>query len=211
MTNKQFLNKLKKAKLCCNVCGNNFGERTRTQSTWYDGKCDVCGVNISVTEVRDFNYLRNRIKELEKELKKELKLKEKKIKERIKKSESPAKLWKKVSVALQDYYRMLNLTCWVCGDKQQVMHHFIPWGRSTFLRLSKDNLVPLCNKCHCKFHAGDMETSYLIRKAGSLIDVKWEENLIQKSHISLGLKGNNLSEYLKMKIEYYENLRIQLL
>ena len=87
----------------------------------------------------------------------------------------------------------------------------MPWGRSTFLRLAKDNLVPLCNKCHCKFHAGDVETSFLIRKVGSSHESRWEENLLEKSHLSLGLNGNALSDYLIMKIEYYDNERIKLL
>ena len=39
----------------CSTCGAKFGKRRCSEcSTWHTGKCDICGIEASVTEPRDF-------------------------------------------------------------------------------------------------------------------------------------------------------------
>jgi len=44
----------------CVKCGRKYGECVKDHiATFHVGKCDVCGSKTSVTEPRDFGYLRN--------------------------------------------------------------------------------------------------------------------------------------------------------
>jgi 5-methylcytosine-specific restriction endonuclease McrA len=45
--------------------------------------------------------------------------------------------------------------CEYCGQKAQQAHHFIPKGRSAYLRYDFLNAVSLCMKCHLLHHTGD--------------------------------------------------------
>jgi hypothetical protein len=49
---------LSKAGWCCINCGEKYGRKRTTESTWHVGTCDVCGNTDVVTETRDFNNLR---------------------------------------------------------------------------------------------------------------------------------------------------------
>lgn len=44
----------------CSACGNALGNRKCNEcATWHVGECDICGIEGSVTEPRDFGHLRN--------------------------------------------------------------------------------------------------------------------------------------------------------
>ena len=68
-----------------------------------------------------------------------------------------------------------NSTCLVCGNRCEVMHHYIKKSQSTKLRYCWDNLVPLCNSCHCKHHVtGDPRiVEIILQKKGQA----WADNL----------------------------------
>ena len=42
---------------CCFKCGRKLGTYVAGCSSVWKGKCDVCGKENNVTEIRDFNYL----------------------------------------------------------------------------------------------------------------------------------------------------------
>lgn len=54
-------NTLKNAYKVCTGCGNQYGTYKAGVSSWWVDKCDVCGEETSVTESRDFNYLKKGI------------------------------------------------------------------------------------------------------------------------------------------------------
>ena len=43
---------------CCSDCGRTYGKRLPECATYHDAVCGVCGVWRSVTEPRDYGYLR---------------------------------------------------------------------------------------------------------------------------------------------------------
>jgi hypothetical protein len=57
--------KLKAAYQVCHDCGTRYGEIRNSASTMWNGECDVCGENNSVTEARDYGFLWKGIRELE--------------------------------------------------------------------------------------------------------------------------------------------------
>ncbi len=57
---------LKQAYKVCASCGDKWGEYSKTCSSWWQDKCDVCGQDKAVTEARDFAYLQKGIKQLSK-------------------------------------------------------------------------------------------------------------------------------------------------
>jgi hypothetical protein len=58
------LKKLEKANVVCSDCGKKYGEYHNGVSSVWEGKCNVCDLTKSVTEVRDYGYLVKGIKEL---------------------------------------------------------------------------------------------------------------------------------------------------
>lgn len=57
---------LNQAYQVCSDCGNKYGNYVAGLSSHWMGKCDVCGEAKSVTEARDFDYLKKGIEELSK-------------------------------------------------------------------------------------------------------------------------------------------------
>jgi hypothetical protein len=57
---------LNQAYQVCSDCGNKYGNYVAGLSSHWMGKCDVCGKAKSVTEARDFDYLKKGIGELSK-------------------------------------------------------------------------------------------------------------------------------------------------
>jgi hypothetical protein len=57
---------LNQAYQVCNDCGNKYGNYVAGLSSHWMGKCDVCGEEKSVTEARDFDYLKKGIEALSK-------------------------------------------------------------------------------------------------------------------------------------------------
>ena len=42
----------------CDECGEKYGKKVIPLSTYHFGICSVCGEKTSITELRDYNYLR---------------------------------------------------------------------------------------------------------------------------------------------------------
>lgn len=57
---------LRQAYKVCASCGDEWGKYSKTCSSWWQDKCDVCGQEKAVTEARDFGYLKRGIKQLSK-------------------------------------------------------------------------------------------------------------------------------------------------
>ena len=56
--------RLQNAYQCCDACGKTYGTSRGTYSTYWHGVCDVCGLELAVTEVRDWDYLKRGLREL---------------------------------------------------------------------------------------------------------------------------------------------------
>ena len=64
LKNSDLLSRLQNAYQVCKECGRFFGEYSVGCSSSWIGDCDVCGMNASVTEARDYGYLKKGIDEL---------------------------------------------------------------------------------------------------------------------------------------------------
>ena len=64
--NEVTLSTLKNADVVCKDCGSKYGHYSVGCSSTWIGKCNVCGQEKSVTEVRDWNYLKEGIDKLSK-------------------------------------------------------------------------------------------------------------------------------------------------
>ena len=56
------LNRLQNAEVVCKDCGSKYGDYSVGCSSTWEGKCNVCGENKPVTEIRDWGYLDKGIK-----------------------------------------------------------------------------------------------------------------------------------------------------
>jgi hypothetical protein len=63
---KELLNRLQDAEVVCKDCGSKYGHYSVSCSSTWMGKCNVCGEEKGITEVRDWNYLKEGIEELKK-------------------------------------------------------------------------------------------------------------------------------------------------
>lgn len=61
MSDRKLLQRLQKAYQCCDACGTAYGTPTGGYSTYWRGVCDVCGLELAVTETRDWGYLQRGI------------------------------------------------------------------------------------------------------------------------------------------------------
>ncbi len=57
---------LKSAEVVCKDCGSKYGHYSVGCSSTWSGTCNVCGQEKSITEVRDWNYLKEGIDKLSK-------------------------------------------------------------------------------------------------------------------------------------------------
>ena len=64
MSDGKLLQCLQKAYQCCIPCGLTYGTPNGGCSTLWRGVCDVCGLELAVTETRDFGYLKQGIQKL---------------------------------------------------------------------------------------------------------------------------------------------------
>ncbi len=64
--NEVTLGTLKNAEVVCKDCGSKYGHYSVSCSSTWMGKCNVCGEEKGITEVRDWNYLKEGIEELKK-------------------------------------------------------------------------------------------------------------------------------------------------
>lgn len=61
---KELKRKLQNASVVCRDCGTKYGHYSVSCSSSWMGTCNVCGQEKSITEVRDWNWLKEGIKEL---------------------------------------------------------------------------------------------------------------------------------------------------
>jgi 5-methylcytosine-specific restriction endonuclease McrA len=63
-------------------------------------------------------------------------------------------LQKKADNLLTPIIKKLHPVCLLCPSPTQVAHHFIHKSKSSALRYDLENLINLCNHCHCALHFG---------------------------------------------------------
>lgn len=117
-------------------------------------------------------------------------------------------LWKKVSKAMQDFYRLQGFLCYghskSCTVYAQVVHHHFHWGSCKELRLERMNLVPLCQNCHASIHNGHQETGYSIRKFMEAdYGTDWEDRLMAMRLEAPYMTPKQEEEYLKHQLTLY--------
>jgi translation initiation factor 2 beta subunit (eIF-2beta)/eIF-5 len=56
VNDKKLLETLDQATVTCADCGDKYGVHSVRYSSWWVGKCHVCGKERPVTESRDFAY-----------------------------------------------------------------------------------------------------------------------------------------------------------
>ena len=77
------------------------------------------------------------------------------------------KLRNKADRVFQNYIKGKYKTCFICGKRQIVGHHFIQKSNSSALRYSEENIIPLCNFCHCLIHSQPaLITAKIVLKKG---------------------------------------------
>lgn len=95
---------------------------------------------------------------------------------------------------MQEWGRRTFKKCEVCGGKYSCLHHFFRKSVSNNLRFDKDNLIPICVKCHFNHHNNDdpIPHATIILNRGE----KWYNNLKKKRF-----------EYVKANIGWYNENR----
>lgn len=69
-----------------------------------------------------------------------------------------------------------------CGKPYSNLHHHIPKSRSSNLRYSLENGVPICAGCHFQHHNGDTRIAYkYIPYMKKLYGKDWESKLVKES------------------------------
>jgi 5-methylcytosine-specific restriction endonuclease McrA len=118
-------------------------------------------------------------------------------------------LRRKADRLLQDYHRLLGLSCEVCGEKQELMHHFVPQSASANLKFNDRNLIPLCFKCHFAHHQkGDPRIHGLIIAQRGL---RWFAQLEKDRHIVVQRTQRDYQEIVDaymLKIKYLDDRNI---
>jgi len=91
-----------------------------------------------------------------------------------KKKDKRTQLKRDLDKLVQEIYVRKYPYCLVCGGKTSEMHHFISRGGSLFLRYDERNLIPLCARCHCSHHCGNVTIrATILKKKGQ----KWLESI----------------------------------
>lgn len=108
---------------------------------------------------------------------------------------------KKADRLLQELGRMLYKNCSVCGGEYSCLHHFIKKSQSTALRYDMENMVNICNRCHCGIHQGknDVITAHIVLSKGQ----DWLNRLEEKKREGAG--GYYSRSWYEEKIEYLED------
>jgi hypothetical protein len=105
-----------------------------------------------------------------------------------------ARLTDKADALTQKVYVSKYKHCLVCGERCEVVHHYIQKRQSNNTRYLEANLVPLCNSCHYKHHTlGDSFIQHEIeRKMGT----DWADNLQIARHKTKKLGVKELKEII---------------
>lgn len=117
-------------------------------------------------------------------------------------------LWRKVSEAMQNYYRRIGGECLgkseKCLGRMNVMHHYFQYGNCVALRLEEKNLVPLCSKCHCSVHHYNKEVDYNIRQGMmARYGESWESELLDKRKAYKEKTPLEMADFLKQSLITY--------
>lgn len=68
LSSKDLLSTLEQATITCADCGDKYGVHSVRYSSWWNGKCHICGEEKPVTEARDFAYFFTTRKQLQRKL-----------------------------------------------------------------------------------------------------------------------------------------------
>lgn len=80
------------------------------------------------------------------------------------------KLQKECDKLLTPIIKKIFPSCLLCNNPTEVAHHHCHKSKSLLLRYDLNNLINLCNSCHCRLHNNESyEASRIIRIKG----VKW--------------------------------------
>jgi uncharacterized protein (DUF983 family) len=71
VNDKKLLETLDQATVTCADCGDKYGVHSVRYSSWWVGKCHVCGEEKPITESRDFAYFFTTRKKLSAQLAKQ--------------------------------------------------------------------------------------------------------------------------------------------
>ena len=94
---------------------------------------------------------------------------------------------------LSSIIRYSHPICLLCGGATEVAHHFCHKSKSLVLRYDMENLIPLCNKCHCRLHHNESyEGGLIVGKKG----VVWLAYIEKKKQESTKLDYNEVYERL---------------
>ena len=109
----------------------------------------------------------------------------------------------KLDRLIQQIYRKPSDKCLVCGERAEVLHHFVQKSQSMYLRWDPSNLIPLTNSCHCRHHiTGDpMVVATIVQKKGQ----KWLEKIQEDKNKPFDSSLTGLRELLE-KLEAYEDI-----
>jgi 5-methylcytosine-specific restriction endonuclease McrA len=90
----------------------------------------------------------------------------------------------KCDKAIQEFGRRVYKKCLICGGEYSCLHHFVKKSQSTALRYDWNNLIPICNKCHCSIHQGkdDTVTARIVFLKGQ----DWFDELMEKKRLGIG-------------------------
>ena len=102
---------------------------------------------------------------------------------------------RKANALLQKVYVPLNPKCLLCGNPTNCMHHFVYKSQSNNLKYDAKNLVPLCSRCHSRYHlSGDpMIHANIVLIKGR----KWVKDLESRRRIIFKMNKTNLTEVIK--------------
>ena len=106
---------------------------------------------------------------------------------------------------LQEYIRLTNKTCFVCGSPQGIVgHHFFTKASSNALRYYLPNIIALCQKCHCLIHKQPhLVQPVICFKMGD----EWYADLISQKR--LFVKANK--EWYQEKIKELEQKKTEII
>lgn len=78
---------------------------------------------------------------------------------------------------LQEWVRQTYKVCECCGMPLSCGHHFFNKASSSALRYSKNNIIPICARCHLRHHNGDPRPhATVLMKRGE----KWYKDLLKE-------------------------------
>ena len=89
--------------------------------------------------------------------------------------------------------------CLLCGKPTQVAHHHVHKSKSLILRHDEENIINLCNSCHCALHHNE---SYYASKIIQIKGLPWFESLERKKNGILRYPDYNaIYERLQSRIQ----------